>query len=224
MNATTANVRAAPGSYALPQHRQRVTIIMNSWAINRKRSAPAASPVAVLGVYWQTKSPVASDCTCFPCQNVIKQEPSMPLSEQFSLSTCPNCSQVEHTGGFHKKLPHWNIFVFDSWSLLSGTDGRKTRDKSKGPPTNEEYLCNPIHAQTLGIVLSHAICTSRCALFLQIYITRRSNWQQTRWSASRTIDKQMCKWRERNMFVADQSLMGLPRRRTHCRSLYIRND
>lgn len=73
MNATTANVRAAPGVYALPQHRQRVTIIMNSWAINRKRSAPAASPVAVLGVYWQTKSPFASDCTFFPCQNVINK-------------------------------------------------------------------------------------------------------------------------------------------------------
>jgi hypothetical protein len=107
MNASTANVRAAPGVYPLPQHRQRVTIIMNSWAINRKRSAPAASPVAVLGVYWQTRSPSASaDGTFDPCQNVIKQEPSMPLSEQFSLSTCPNCSQVEHTRGFRKKLTH----------------------------------------------------------------------------------------------------------------------
>ncbi len=114
MNASTANVRAAPGLYALPQHRQRVTIIMTSWAINRKRSAPAASPVAVLGVYWQTKSPVASDCTCFPCQNVIKQKSLMTLSEQLSLSSWPKCSQVEHTGGFPKKLTQRNIFVFDS--------------------------------------------------------------------------------------------------------------
>jgi hypothetical protein len=50
MNKITANTRAAPDLKVPPQHRQRVTNMVNTWPMSRKMKAAMASPVDISAV------------------------------------------------------------------------------------------------------------------------------------------------------------------------------